>query len=52
MKVLELNLAGARGEVKSGELQAARLQEEIRALQREVERLRSQRADAQAGPTG
>jgi hypothetical protein len=52
VKVLELNLAGARGEAQAGEIHAARLREEIDALQREVERLRSQRADAQAASAG
>ncbi len=40
VKVLELNVAGARGQAKSGELQAQRLREEIRALREEAERLR------------
>jgi predicted nucleic acid-binding Zn-ribbon protein len=45
VKVLELNLAGARGEAKSGELQAQRLLEEIRALREEAERLRGWKGD-------
>jgi hypothetical protein len=40
VKVLELNLAGARGETRSGDLHAEHLREEIRTLQREVRRLR------------
>jgi regulator of replication initiation timing len=46
VKVLELNLAGARGEAQAGEIQAARLREEIDALRREVERLREHHAAA------
>ncbi len=41
VKVLELNLAGARGEAKSGDVQAARLREEIQALRDEIRRLRA-----------
>jgi hypothetical protein len=41
VKVLELNLAGARGEAKSGELQAQRLRGEIQTLREEIERLRA-----------
>ena len=48
VKVLELNLAGARGEAKSGEIQAGRLREEIEALQEETRRLRGKEED----PTG
>ena len=40
VKVLELNLAGARGEARSGDLHAEHLREEIRTLQGEVRRLR------------
>jgi hypothetical protein len=52
VRVLELNLAGARGEAQSGEIQAARLRAEIATLHREIEWRRSQRADMQEGPTG
>lgn len=40
VKVLELNLAGARGEAKAGDVQAARLREEIQALREEIQRLK------------
>ncbi|MBI2560990.1 MAG: hypothetical protein HYW08_00975 [candidate division NC10 bacterium] len=46
VKVLELNLAGARGEAKSGDIQAARLREEIQALRDEIRRLRAGQGDA------
>jgi hypothetical protein len=39
VKVLELNLAGARGEAKAGDIQAERLREENEALQEAVRRL-------------
>ena len=39
VKVLELNLAGARGEAKAGEIQAKRLRDENEALQATVRRL-------------
>jgi hypothetical protein len=45
VKVLELNLAGARGEAKSGELQAQRLREEIQVLREEAERPRGWKGD-------
>ncbi|MBI4574287.1 MAG: hypothetical protein HY713_13510 [candidate division NC10 bacterium] len=48
VKVLELNLAGARGEAKSGEIQAGRLRKEIEALQEEIRRLGGKEED----PTG
>ena len=41
VKVLELNLAGARGEARSGDVQADRLRQEIQALRQEIERLRA-----------
>jgi len=41
VKVLELNLAGARGEAKAGDVQADRLRQEIQALREEIERLRA-----------
>jgi len=47
VKVLELNVAGARGGAQSGEIQAARLRKEIATLQRQAERLQSRRADVQ-----
>ncbi len=50
VKVLELNLAGARGEAKAGEVQAARLREEIQALQEEVRRLRAELGDRRVPP--
>jgi hypothetical protein len=45
VKVLELNLAGARGEAQSGDVQAARLQGEIRALREEIQRLKAGEGD-------
>ena len=39
VKVLELNLAGARGEAKAGDIQAKRLRDENEALQETVRRL-------------
>src|SRR5574341_1681743 len=45
VKVLELNLAGARGEAKAGDVQAARLRQEIQALREEIERLSAQQED-------
>ena len=42
VKVLELNLAGARGEAKAGDVHADRLRQEIQALREEIERLRAQ----------
>ncbi len=45
VKVLELNLAGARGEAKSGDIQAARLREEIQALREEIHRLRGKEGE-------
>jgi len=41
VKVLELNLAGARGEARAGDVQADRLRQEIQALREEAERLRA-----------
>jgi len=51
VKVLELNLAGARGEAKSGDIQAARLREEIQALRGEIRRLCGDEGD-RPGPLG
>jgi hypothetical protein len=51
VKVLELNLAGARGESQSGELHAQRLREEIRALREEIRRLRGE-AEGASDPSG
>lgn len=51
VKVLELNLAGARGESESGALQAERLHEEIRVLRDEIRRLRGQ-AEGASDPSG
>lgn len=45
VKVLELNLAGARGEAQSGDIQAARLKGEIRALREEIQRLEAGEGD-------
>lgn len=41
VKVLELNLAGARGEARAGDVQADRLRQEIQAFREEAERLRA-----------
>ena len=50
VKVLELNLAGARGEAKSGELQAQRLRGHIQCMQAEIERLRARKDEPSPGP--
>ena len=49
VKVLELNLAGARGEAKSGELQAQRLRGHIQCMQAEIERLRARKDEPSPG---
>jgi hypothetical protein len=51
VKVLELNLAGARGEAESGELHAQRLRQEIQALRDEIRRLRGE-AEGALDPSG
>lgn len=51
VKVLELNLAGARGEAKSGEVHAAHLREEIQALREEIGRLKAGMGDS-SEPSG
>lgn len=51
VKVLELNLAGARGEAKAGDIQAVRLREEIEALRDKVHRLRGGAGEA-SRPSG
>jgi hypothetical protein len=50
VKVLELNLAGARGGAKSGELQAQHLREQIQSMQAEIERLRAAKGEPLPGP--
>jgi hypothetical protein len=50
VKVLELNLAGARGEARAGDGQAARLRQEIQALREEIERLRAGKDEPSPGP--
>lgn len=50
VKVLKFNLAGARGEAKSGERQAKRLREQIESMQAEIEWLRAQRGGPSPGP--
>jgi hypothetical protein len=52
VRVMELNVAGARGEAQSGERQTARLREEIRDLQSEIERLRALQRNAGGGIGG
>ena len=49
VKVLELNLAGARGEAKAGGLQAQRLRQEIQAMREEIERLRARKDEPSPG---
>lgn len=49
VKVLELNLAGARGEARAGDVQAKRLREEIEALRAEVRRLVAQAEGTASG---
>ena len=50
VKVLELNLAGARGEAQSGDIQAARLKGEIRALREEIQRLEARQGKPSGEP--
>jgi chromosome segregation ATPase len=45
VKILELNLAGARGEAKAGDVQAARLRQEIQTLREEAERLKARQGN-------
>jgi len=51
VKVLELNLAGARGEAEAGDVQAARLRGEIQALREEIGRLKAGMGDS-SEPSG
>ncbi len=52
VKVLELNLAGARGETKSGDIRAKRLRDEVQALQDEVQQLRKKRGESSSSSGG
>lgn len=52
VKVLGLNLTGARGEAKAGDIQVARLREEIQSLREENRRLKAAQGIPPPGPVG